>query len=59
LFQITKFTKPQIILGRSLSQDECTKLDCLHGRFGFSLANAGDLNKDGFDGNTLKYYTKP
>lgn len=45
---ITNYTEPQIIKGRSLSQDECNSLQCLHGRFGFSLAKAGDLNGDGF-----------
>ncbi|KAL4222473.1 Integrin alpha [Mactra antiquata] len=46
---ITKNTKPQIIRGRSLSQAECDDLECLHARFGFSLTNAGDLNRDGFE----------
>ncbi|KAL5006756.1 hypothetical protein ScPMuIL_015562 [Solemya velum] len=42
-------TKMQTILSREMSVDECEKLGCEHARFGFSLAKAGDVNRDGFE----------
>ncbi|XP_052797585.1 integrin alpha-6-like [Mya arenaria] len=45
---ITQYTKPQVIKGRTVNQEDCNALKCLHARFGFSLSRAGDLNKDSY-----------
>lgn len=42
-------TKPIKILSRTMNEKECHALQCEHARFGASLANAGDLNQDGFN----------
>lgn len=33
-----------------MTAEECKRLDCHNGRFGFSLASAGDIDNDGFTG---------
>jgi len=47
---ITSKTKPLKIVSRKLKDLECAELDCLNARFGFALANIGDVDRDGFDG---------
>ncbi|XP_074658698.1 integrin alpha-PS1-like [Tubulanus polymorphus] len=46
---IRSSTKPVSILSREMEATECKKLNCQQARFGFSLANLGDLNKDGYN----------
>lgn len=37
-----------VILSREMTDAECVKLGCEHGRFGMSLTKLGDVNKDGY-----------
>lgn len=46
---LNKNTEPIKILSRSMNEKECYRLQCEHARFGSTLANARDLNQDGFD----------
>ncbi|XP_064648554.1 integrin alpha-PS1-like isoform X2 [Lineus longissimus] len=46
---ITDKTVPVEITSRNMNEKECMELGCEHARFGFSLANLGDLNRDGYD----------
>ena len=51
LFQgITSSTKNTTIQSRPMKIAECAALDCTSARFGFSLANIGDLDQDGYEG---------
>ncbi|ELU18032.1 hypothetical protein CAPTEDRAFT_222780 [Capitella teleta] len=45
---VTSDTVPIKIYSRSMNTSECTLLDCENARFGFSIANIGDVDKDGF-----------
>jgi hypothetical protein len=39
----------QTIYSRKMKELECTELDCLNARFGFALANAYDIDGDGYN----------
>ncbi len=47
---ISYSTKPVKILSRRMTQQQCRDVDCLNARFGFSLANMGDVDRDGYEG---------
>ena len=47
---ITSSTKAVKIKSRPMKADECKRFDCQNARFGFSLASAGDIDRDGFNG---------
>ncbi|KAI0240277.1 Integrin alpha-PS1 [Lamellibrachia satsuma] len=46
---ITSGTKNVTITSRPMTIAECAELDCTSARFGFSLANIGDLDQDGYE----------
>lgn len=50
---IDKSTVPIRILSRTMNKTECAALNCEQARFGFSIANVGDIDKDGFEGDFL------
>ncbi|GAB1608799.1 integrin alpha-PS1-like [Argonauta hians] len=47
--EMNNASKPIVIVSRSMNEQECRKLGCEHARFGAALANAYDLNQDGYD----------
>ena len=59
MFQgITSETKNVTIKSRPMTIAECAELDCTSARFGFSLANIGDLDQDGYEGGFLYHERK-
>ncbi|XP_014780711.2 integrin alpha pat-2 isoform X1 [Octopus bimaculoides] len=47
--EMDESTVPFKILSRDMNELECYTLGCEHGRFGAALANADDLNQDGYE----------
>ena len=47
---ITSATEPITIPSRPMKDSECHELNCNGARFGFALANIGDVDRDGYDG---------
>ncbi|CAI9741711.1 integrin alpha-PS1-like isoform X2 [Octopus vulgaris] len=47
--EMNENTVPIKILSRTMNELECHTLGCEHGRFGAALANADDLNQDGYE----------
>ena len=59
MFQgITSSTKNVTIKSRPMTIAECAELDCTSARFGFSLADIGDLDQDGYGGRHLHHHRK-
>jgi len=44
--------KNKTIYSRKMKEMECEELDCHNARFGFALANAKDVDGDGYTGTT-------
>jgi len=47
---ITSATRPVRITSRAMKAAECAAIRCEDARFGFAVANAGDLDLDGIQG---------
>jgi len=44
------------IYSRKMKEAECEELDCHNARFGFALANANDVDGDGYAGKISRLF---
>ncbi|ESO00761.1 hypothetical protein HELRODRAFT_175239 [Helobdella robusta] len=47
---INSLTKPKKIISQKVTKNDCLLTNCIHSRFGSSIANIGDIDSDGFPG---------